>query len=162
MKLGADIAQTERKAQVQTRGQDKLMQTATSDRVLRDMIAKRDDSTRNYIANMDNQLGRKELARKKRETAILAEKHNLSKWQLEKAWVLRDRLMKMGPDNVLMLAITDFLKSKGRWNPGKNNPSMDDLAFIIGALSVKDSRIFKESQGLGEILNQLGLGKYSK
>ena len=114
-----------------------------------------------YVAELKNELGRKQLAQKTREIDVLVEKHNLSKWQLDKAWVLQNRLMQMGADNTFMFAITEYLKKEGRWHAGKSAPSLKDLAFIIEATGLKDSRVWKEGSGLAEIMSRMFFGRQS-
>lgn len=155
IKADSDQSVADTKARTDTRGQDILAETAEKDRVMRLLISQNDQALRRYIADQDASLNRKDLSRKEKEFKVLQEKHNLSKWQLNKAWVLRQRLMSMGPDNVLSLAITDYLASQGRWDPTKGKePTLSDIAFVISQMLHKEGKINKEFFGLRNLIRQ--------
>ena len=128
---------TQRRGQdVQSRGQDLIYETAARDRVLRTVLQGNELDVRQMIAAENRKLSREQLTEKRREVDLAAEKWNTTKYQQEKSWLLKMKLMTMSAENVMTYFATEFLNQSGRAKDG--NITLDDINFLARQSNKKD------------------------
>ncbi|MDE0684974.1 MAG: hypothetical protein OXI63_18790, partial [Candidatus Poribacteria bacterium] len=134
------------------RGQGIVERVARDDRDMRNLINQRDNDVKSAIAKRTAELTEKQLKQKTREVDLAMEKWKTTKWQQEKAWILRQKLMTMGPENVLTLMITDYLESQGKWKPGQTYPDQDQINYVIDQMNKGRAAPYQKYSQMWELL----------